>query len=68
MKLRKISSWRRGAGAATVGTVAVATSRWRLAGSRLPGTAAISFDMRVRVVGQPITLTVTVPSNDPTEV
>jgi hypothetical protein len=69
MKLRKISLMVAVAlAAATVGTVAAATPALAAGRISVTGSCGNLLDMRVRVVGQPITLTVTVPSNDPTEV
>ncbi len=72
MKLRKISLMVAVAlAAATVGTVAAATPALAAGGTgriQTIGNCGDILDMRVRVVGDPITLTVTIPSNDPAEV
>lgn len=69
MKLRKISLVMAAAlAAATVGTVAAATPALAAGRISVTGNCGDILDLRVRVVGQPIIVTVTVPSNDPTEV
>jgi hypothetical protein len=72
MKLRKVGLMMAAALAvATVGTVTAATPALAAGGTgriQTIGNCGDILDMRVRVVGQPITLTVTVPSNDPAEV
>jgi hypothetical protein len=56
---------------ATIGTVTAATPAVAAGGTgriQQIGPCGDILDMRVRVVGDPITLTITIPSNDPAEV